>query len=149
MPGPAPKPKEQRVKNAQTPQWEWTILPHEGRTEPYPALKGEGWTQHTLDWWDTVWRSPQGSQFTDDDIEPLTQIASLIQDFWETDDPKHMISISNQLNTRMDKYGFSPKGRRDLRWIITPEDAQRASLSEATVSNIRRLRAVDPEGQAN
>jgi hypothetical protein len=56
-------------------------------------------------------------------------------------------NLAAAVEKRADKFGLTPKGRRDLRWIVTDKDAERAGVvgvpDEPPV--VRRLRAVDPD----
>lgn len=136
MPGPAPKPKEFRRNQSKPRAGEWVIL--EGtRTEPAPELVGDQWGDEVRKWWADIWTSPMATQWQAGDVHALQDLARLKQAFWATND----LRLAAELAKREDKFGLTPRGRRDLRWVVTEVDAVQAGFGPATV---RRLRAVDP-----
>lgn len=140
MPGPAPKPKEQRVNRNRKLSGDWVVLPreHERTTPKIPPLQAE-WRKHTKDWWKTIWASPMASQWQDADVYGLAELALLREKMLDGE-----LSVTAQVTAKADKFGLTPKGRKDLRWVITDEDAESAGLaSVADISNRRRLRATD------
>ncbi len=136
MPGPAPKPAHlRRRRNA--PVYEWVKLT-ETYAGPIPELpSGTRWTKGTRSWWATIWRTSMATQWDEGDVPALVELAALRQAMMRGD-----WRLSGYVEKRSDKFGLTPKGRRDLRWIVTEEDEQRAGVAERPV---RRLRAVDPE----
>jgi hypothetical protein len=78
------------------------------------------------------------SQWDEGDVPALVELALLRQKMMGGD-----FRLAAAVEKRADKFGLTPKGRRDLRWIITDKDAERAGVPEE--QPVRRLRAVDPE----
>lgn len=141
MPGPVPKPKDER-RRRNAPVHEWVILsePRRGRA---PALEGRNWTDQTKDWWKAIWKTPMATQWQKGDIPSLMDLARIKQAFWNGE-----YKLASEIRQREDRFGLTPKGRRDLRWIITEEDADRAGMDlpgDQPIASVRRLRAVDPE----
>ncbi len=141
MPGPAPKPAHLR-RRRNPPVYEWVKLT-ETYSGPIPELPtGIRWTKMTRAWWATVWRSLMASQWDEGDVPALVELALLRQKMMGGD-----FRLAAAVEKRSDKFGLTPKGRRDLRWIVTDKDAERAGVvgvpDEPPV--VRRLRAVDPD----
>jgi hypothetical protein len=44
-----------------------------------------------------------------------------------------------------DRYGLSPKARRALQWLVIDRAPELVERPRSPVSNVRRLRAVDPK----
>lgn len=77
------------------------------------------------------------TQWQKADIPALQDLARLKQAFWAGD-----FKLAGEIAKREDKFGLTPRGRRDLRWIITEEDAARASLPDVKdeISERRKAR---------
>jgi len=82
------------------------------------------------------------SQWDEGDVPALVELALLRQKMMGGD-----FRLAAAVEKRAAAFGLTPKGRRDLRWIITDEDAERAGVAGAPDEQpvVRRLRAVDPE----
>ena len=140
MPGPPPKPAHLRRRRNQ-PVYEWVKLT-EAHSGPIPELPtGIRWTKMTRAWWATVWSSPMATQWDEGDVPALVELALLRQKMMAGE-----FNLSTAVEKRSAAFGLTPKGRRDLRWIITDKDAERAGVAGVPdESPVRRLRAVDPE----
>lgn len=138
MPGPTPKSKDER-RRRNPPVHEWVVLgaPFEGDIPELPRPK-KNWKPLTRLWWETIWRSPMATQWNPGDVPGLVELAFLRQAFMEGD-----MSLKSEVRQRADRFGLTPKGRRDLRWVITEADAERAGLPDQPMAQVRRLRAVD------
>ena len=137
MPGPAPKPPHLR-RRRNPPTYEWVILkdPYNG---PIPELpSGIRWTKSARAWWATIWRTAMASQWNEGDVPALVELAMLRQKMMAGE-----FNLAGVVEKRSDKFGLTPKGRRDLRWVITDQDKERAGVPDEQPV-VRRLRAVDP-----
>ena len=137
MPGPAPKPPHLR-RRRNPPTYEWVILkdPYSG---PIPELpSGIRWTKSARAWWATIWRTAMASQWNEGDVPALVELAMLRQKMMAGE-----FNLAGVVEKRSDKFGLTPKGRRDLRWVITDQDKERAGVPDEQPV-VRRLRAVDP-----
>ena len=137
MPGPAPKPAHlRRRRNA--PVYEWIKLT-ETYAGPIPELpSGTRWTKGTRSWWATIWRTAMATQWDEGDVPALAELAMLRQKMMAGE-----FNLAGVVEKRSDKFGLTPKGRRDLRWVITDQDKERAGVPDEQPV-VRRLRAVDP-----
>jgi len=78
------------------------------------------------------------SQWDEGDVPALVELALLRQKMMGGD-----FRLAAAVEKRSDKFGLTPKGRRDLRWVITDQDKERAGVPDEQPV-VRRLRAVDP-----
>jgi hypothetical protein len=135
--GPAPKPRDQRRNRNAKQAGDWVLLPREGYQGPIPTLpKKLGLDKDTHAWWKTIWRSPMATQWTDEDVSALIELAILRERLLDG-----KISVAAEVRLRTDLFGLTPAGRQQRRWMITEEDIERAYPKKATV---HRLHAVDP-----
>ena len=144
MPGPAPKSKDER-RRRNKPVHEWVVLSetYEGDIPKLPGPKtgkSAKWDSETREWWETIWRTPMATQWNEGDVPALIELAMLRQAFMDGD-----MSVRSELRQRSDRFGLTPKGRRDLRWVITEADAERAGLPDQPLASVTRIRAVDPQ----
>lgn len=109
MPGPAPKPKDQRINRVKPSRGEWVEL--ERRTEPAPESP---LADEFADDWASLWSSPMATMWQDEDVAVVARVLMLRVAAIEALDTKLM----SELRQLEDRLGLNPKGRRDLRWII-------------------------------
>lgn len=142
MPGPAPSHKDQRRRRNRPVSGEWVVLPkeHDREVPELPKIAGHRWKKSTRDWWIGIWKSPMGSQWQDADIEGLAQLAFFKQLHDATDRLDEKLKLADRMEKRMNLYGLTPKGRRDLRWVVTEEDAESAGI-DRPLAVVRRLPA--------
>ena len=130
--GLAPKPPEQRRRRNEPARGEWVDL--EPLDEPVLPEADDAWSGRVKRLWN-AWRvSPESSQFSATDVQALWEFAAMFEQL-----------KPNEQRLRMDSFGLTPKGKRDLRWRL-PQDAQRKAEEKRKPANVRRLRAVDPAG---
>lgn len=145
MPGPAPKDKETRARRNKPKTGDWVVLPekNDGAAPPLPRIKGLRWLKDTRDWWSTIWASPMATQWQDADVPGLVDLAVCRQQREEMKTANRIgeqMKLAQYIERREDKFGLTPKGRRDLRWVITEEDAQSAGV-ERPLASVTRIRA--------
>lgn len=149
MSGPAPKRKEDRRNRNKKLSGDWVVL---GSAEnitvpklpPLPDSVEMRWSKESRSWWTTVWASPMATQWQEADVPGLVELAMLRQKFIATSDFNLKTKLAPLVASRSDKFGLTPKGRKDLRWVITDEDAESAGLASVSeIANRRRLRATD------
>lgn len=143
MPGPAPTHKDQRRRRNKPASGDWVVLPveNDGPVPELPKLKGVRWLKTTREWWMTIWASPMATQWQEADVPGLVEMAMFRQQMFETDRLEERLKLADQVQKRGDKYGLTPKGRKDLRWVVTEEDAESAGVTP--LAPVRRLRAAD------
>jgi len=134
---PTPKPPSQR-RRRNAGQKQWRELPAEGRRGAAPELPGEGWLDSTVEWWQTIWRSPMATAWLPADVDALERLAQLRDQQYRGDLP---ISGLAPMQALEDRFGLSPKARRTLQWEI----ARGAVIDHPTARPERKLRAVDSE----
>jgi hypothetical protein len=130
---PTPKPPGQR-RRRNIGQGQWKELPSEGRKGAAPPLPEDDWLDSTIDWWKRIWASPMATIWVDADLEPLSRLARLKDDF-DRGERGQTTAIQNL----EDRFGLSPKARRQLQWEIKQGEAKRARQP----SGRRHLRAVE------
>jgi hypothetical protein len=126
MPGPAPKPQDQRRRYNQPARGEWVDLePLEG---PVLPEADENWSPRAKRFW-AAWRQdPVTSQYGPADLAAVWDLAENFAGMGE----------STQ-TARMDRLGLTPKGKRDLRWRTPAEVA----AAEKRGTKVRRLQVVE------
>lgn len=135
-----PKPPGQRVRRNKD-QPAYRQLPAEGRKGKAPPLprKKPAWRKSTRDRWATLWASPMATTYLDADLPALHRLAHL----WDETERVGVGEMSpgalSQITALEDRYGLSPKGRRQLQWEIAQGDT--AEGAEAKPER-RRLRLV-------
>lgn len=98
----------------------------EAKRNRVPALpkRAEGWHPMTLEWWDSVWRSPMASEYLDADMRGgLFQLAHLHQLFWEVTElgfagVHKLPSLAAEIRLQEVRFGLSPIDRRRLQWEV-------------------------------
>lgn len=130
----SPKPKGQR-RRRNAGQAQWKQLPPEGRTDPAPDLPGDEWLASTIDWWMTIWASPMATIWIESDVDSLIRLARMRDDFHRGELP---VSAFAAVQALEDRFGLSPKSRRNLQWEIS-----KAEVVEMPKRGERKLRAVE------
>ncbi len=139
MPGPVPKPKSERRNRNPKESGDWILLPAGGRAGPIPDA--EGLPKSQKKWWNQVWRSPMATQWEEDDIPALIELAYLRDQFFDGSD-----KVASELRRRTMDFGLNPAGRQARRWMITEKDQERAGVHESEITKVSHLRvAVDRE----
>ena len=143
MPGPPPKTPETRRRTNRPKSGDWVVLPSENTDEapPLPTPpRGIRWTKVTKDWWAMIWSSPMSTQWLQADVYALGEMAALRQQMMAATRIEDRLKLSTLVDRYADKFGLSPKGRRDLRWVVTDEDAQAAGI-RPSLTLVRRIPA--------
>jgi hypothetical protein len=130
---PTPKPPGQR-RRRNAGQTQWKELPAGGRKGDPPPLPDDEWLDSTLEWWKTIWTSPMATIWVEADVDPLSRLARLKDDF-DRGERAQTTAIQNL----EDRYGLSPKARRQLQWEIAKGEVVEMPQRESK----RRLRAVE------
>lgn len=140
-----PKHPEQRVNRAKKQGGDWIVLPKEGFKGKIPSVEGFGLSAQSKKWWNQIWRSPQATQWTEEDVPALIELAILRERLLDG-----KVSVAAEVRLRSDLFGLTPAGRQARRWVITDEDKVRAGIADEVElqRNRRRLKAVDPDALA-
>jgi hypothetical protein len=140
MPGPVPKRSQtrQRRNRAST----GTTLT--ASTAQKPELPPQFAHPFTRRWWDTIWASPMVEEWVDADVPGLLVVASLVENFWQTADPK----VAAEIRMQSREYGLSPLSRRSLQWEIKRVEAARPMPAPRTQRQRRTLLDILEGGKA-
>jgi len=145
-PGRQVKPPGQRRRRNVNEGPKWKTLPAESGREAPPLPEREaGWSDRTLEWWQTIWASPMAALWLPADMGALHDLAELRQQFQDGQ------PVTSGIRALEDRLGLSPKARQMLAWQV-PTDGVVAPKAEpdvespaaATRATVHRLRAVDP-----
>ena len=136
---PLPKPPGQRVRRNKE-QKEWKQLPAggSGLTAPKLPTKKPTWLKSTRDKWKRLWASPMATTFTEADRIALERMALLWDEISRGNTGGGRLNAVQNLE---DRFGISPKSRRQLQWEI--KQAEVVEMPKKKASS-RRLRAVEP-----
>lgn len=102
-------------------------LPATGRTDPVPEptqpLSGDA-----REMWDAWWRSPMATQWNvAADVFPLTRLALMY-------DHQRLEGVTDRVTVEMrqleSQFGLSPKGRKELGWVIDADVAVAAAPAD-------------------
>jgi hypothetical protein len=130
---PTPKPPGQR-RRRNAGQSQWKELHESGRQGDPPKLPVGEWLDSTREWWRTIWCSPMATIWVDADVEPLTRLA-VLKDEFDRGERNQLTAIQNL----EDRYGLSPKARRQLQWEIAKGEVVDLPARQSP----RKLRAVE------
>jgi hypothetical protein len=81
------------------------------------------------------------TQWHEADIPGLVELAMFRQQMFVTDRFEERMKLAAEVQKRADKFGLTPKGRRDLRWVVTDEDAESAGIGKEHLAVVRRMPA--------
>lgn len=135
---PLPKPAAQRQRRNRTTS-ATTINAEPAAKIDLRTWLGRGLHKLTLRTWDVWWASPLTQEWVDADVPDLVAIASLVDLFWKTGDPK----IHTEIRLAAKEFGLTPMSRRSLQWEIrrlegtkpkAPEAPRRRRSGKATLS---------------
>jgi hypothetical protein len=107
-----------------------------------------GWLPSTIAWWEKLWESPMAAMWIEADVPQLVELA------YFKDRLDRGAELSGSAFTRKthleDRYGLSPKARRQLQWEISRPlgDEVPEHGSEARRRRRSRVAAVDPHAVA-
>jgi len=141
--GPAPKASSARRRRNEPARGEWAVLTQKSPRRPAlprPTPKG-GWSAFAKAEWARWWASPMAAMWDDSDRGTLELLLVFTESVRETP----QASMATQIRLYRDSLGLTPKGRRDLRWLLpgeTPPELEVLAGGKSD-SNVRRLRAVD------
>jgi hypothetical protein len=134
---PLPKPPGQRVRRNKD-QSTWKQLPEQGSNEPAPPLptKKPAWLKSTRTKWERLWASPMATTYVDADLIALERMALLWDEIARGNSGGGRLNAVQNLE---DRFGISPKGRRQLQWEIAKSEVVELPKKKPA----RRLRAVE------
>lgn len=136
---PTPKPRGQRVRR-NIDQGRWKTLPAAKAFDTPPKLpqRKPAWLKATREWWKLLWASPMAVMWIAADVPALLELAVF------KEHENRGVGLSGGAFTRKtqleDRFGLSPKARRQLQWEIARAEAE---SPEHQGSRSRRVRAVD------
>jgi len=143
--GPAPKDPSARRRQNQPTRGEWTVLlrdpPSRRPSLPQPYPKG-GYSAQAKAAWKKWWSSPMAAYWDVSDLDTVELLLRMADK--AVDDPA--AALATQIRLYKDTLGLTPKGRRDLRWLLPGEVPPTFGVldgGKTSESNVRRLRAVD------
>ena len=128
-----PKPDGERRNRAER-QFDWTVLPAEGRAGDPPALpKWRPWTDVTIEWWADLWSTPQATMW-DPSGRSLHALALLHHELMldQHREQSRAASISAEMRQHEDRHGLTPKAMLQMRWRVgaPAEPAKPATVLE-------------------
>ena len=135
MPGPAPKPREQRRNRVPKPRGDWQQPPalgwQHGEIPPAP----DGMMLDSYDTWSTWMHAWWASHWTPDDLPGLRTTILLFDAVQRRD-----FNRVTELRQWMDGYGITFKGRQDRRW--SPPQADELAPPQPAANPYAHLRPV-------
>jgi hypothetical protein len=141
MPGPLPKAAAARRRRNPTPGAR-TLRAGEVTTAgpelPFTVCAA------TAAWWASIWSSPMAAEWEASDIHGLFMMATLVNDFWTTDDPSTRAKLSTEIRLQGQRFGLSPIDRKRLAWDVVEPAKPPAAAKAAT----RRPAKPDPRLKA-
>lgn len=121
MAGYGPEPNEQRRRrNTPAKVAKQVSLPASGRKGTVPKIPGHIIaTPELRELWRTWWRSPQATQWHTQTVKPILGrlLALHDQEILEGPEPRR----SSEMRQLEQNLGLSPKGMRDLCWVIVAD----------------------------
>ena len=129
MPGPAPKPREQRRRYNQPARSEWVDL--EPLAKPVLPPAERDWSESARALWNALRKDPVSTQYGPVDIQALREFMARYENLQP-----------NEQRLRMDEFGMTPKGKRDLRWRTPAEVA--TIKAQPHLASVQPLKLKDP-----
>ena len=130
---PAPKPANQRQRrNLRSTAATVTAAPAERTDLP------KAYDKRTKAWWSTIWSSPISGEWVDADVAGLEIVASVLDRYWQTGDPKAVAEFRMQAR----EYGLSPFSRRQLQWEIRKVEGVKPAAPKERRSDRAPLRVL-------
>lgn len=112
MAGQGPAPKAARRRANEPARGDWVDL-QPLRGPVLPELDGDSWRPTTRAAWD-AWRAdPVTGMYSASDVSYALDTIELHNQMTP--------SSANEVRLRMDALGLTPKGKRDLRWRVSPD----------------------------
>ncbi len=106
-------------------QFDWSVLPLEGRDGPPPALPAwRDWTAQTLAWWAELWATPQATMW-DQSGRSMHTLALLHHELMTSNDGAwaKAAKVSAEMRQHEDRHGLTPKAMLQLRWRVSSSPA--------------------------
>jgi hypothetical protein len=144
MPGPVPKPADQRVRR--NPTIAMQQLPAEGYSGPVPDWPFEDHTRAELKRWRRLWSTPQAFMWAQNDMTDL--VARYVRNCLTIESGAASVAlayITAEVRQQEDRLGRSPLALMRLRWEISPTSVASVDDIGSRRSTRERLRVVDPK----
>lgn len=136
MPGPAPKPADER-RRRNKPQV--VSLPAEGRVGDLPRFPFGDADDAERAVWAELWATPQAVMW--ERLGWIRVVARYVRLVVEAEKRKAQVTLAGEVRQLEDRLGLTPMSMKRLEWeIVTDEVAEH----RAEKLDVRRLRAVDP-----
>lgn len=142
MPGPAPKPKDQRRRRNADPV-SAVQLPAEGRQGKPPPWPLPGESKDETAVWREVWKTPQAVAW--ERLGWNRVVARYVRRLVEAEQTKSGAAVNAEVRQLEDRLGLSPMAMLRLRWEIVADEMDE---KRQTGAPRRRLKAVDPDAVA-
>lgn len=115
--GPSPKPDAER-RRTNSPSFQWTSLPLTHDIEAPALPEWRMWHPKTIEWWQSLWRKPQATQWVADG-STLFSLALLMDDVIAG--RADTVKASPEIRQHEDRHGLNPKAMLQLRWRVDDE----------------------------
>jgi hypothetical protein len=126
-------------------QFDWSVLPMEGRDGPPPALPAwREWTSQTLAWWAELWATPQATMW-DQSGRSMHTLALLHHELMT--DASNAAKVSAEMRQHEDRHGLTPKAMLQLRWRISSQPAVAAPGEGKVIHLVPRPDPADMPGK--
>ena len=125
MPGPAPKPDDQRRRRNATPQT--TKLPAEGRKGKPPEWPLTKPTKAETEAWRQVWATPQAAAW--EKLGWVRTVARYVRLLVQSEKKDATASICGEVRQMEDRLGLTPMAMLRLRWQIVEDEVSEARAS--------------------
>lgn len=91
------------------------------------------WHYQTVEWWESIWKSPMSPEWDESDIHNLFLMAVCFDDFWTSRSASDRQKASVEIRLHSQRLGLSPIDRRRLQWEIqkVEDGAARAAKRQA------------------
>lgn len=145
MPGPAPKPPEERRRRNAPASGEWITLPAEPYEGPRPKLpsrmNGRKPSAATAATWESWWADPAAHMWTPSDHQALLRLIRLVEDYHVT----AKLDVLREIRLQLAMFGLTPAGRQQRHWNLpsTAGHQSEAPTPPKRSSSRRRFQVVD------
>lgn len=163
MPGPPPKPPDQRRNRRHIPGQlvfnSGELVPEDQRPALGPRPDGAPWHPAALAHWAAIWESPMAHGFETSDIHGLVRLMDLIHLYWSLNSridgdlmdkalevTRTKLQIAAEIRREQQNFGLSPLDRSRLKWEIERGEAAGESAARRRTPARKGRKAADPRG---
>jgi len=139
MPGPAPKPADQRRNRNPKEAGEWKEVVAPAAKPPKMPNRGKGrgsWSPRTQRGWKAWWSDPVSTEWSPSDCELVEHLADVLEDYVR----EGQAAKAGEVRQLREHLGLTPKGRQGRRWRIAQAEVVEIKSKGSAADRMEKLR---------